>query len=616
MLHNSGEGSSIEHRKLVFLLAIAGRIDTQQRLLAKKLNKERYIYHAYNVLDSLSSSYSMFKYFFEVFISNTNDPVLMRELMLSPEGVIVITGEALFLVTFSFLASYYDGKKQNDDIKRLIVWCWPYFRDVMKGMKNAYKGWKTAVQILSPLSGGADLKFMIIPLGLALGVLASVNRIWIRAARDECKKMIAQNENFLDALKKISVLNAERHELILRGKDLEFEEQIRYQSSEKRIFSLIASGMGGFIDGLYLYAGLVSLSILPPAMFLAMVAVSAFYILVCVISRVYEEYDNQLKLFISQTNCKLILVSKELETTYANLQALQNKATKDEECSVEIADLKMKVANLIGRFDELHLLLKSQTMDSPLTAGLLGMKNGLFAYGVLASFLFMFTAVLYVNATVFPPALLIACILSGLVLIIGVGAYNINAHSRRMQSLKKEEDEPFRHLVEMKNNIRAAVDPEFLPAKEFKDPLAALTTPLPKNNFQEWFEVLRSFFSGLSKGNNFAIFVSTPLHNIDPTDHESSARMIIVIISAALFSIVLALRAFARGFKLSKNKADVDDTSAADSLQTGIQGKSSTDKNPSKLPPSNSSFLRYWSIFNPLKTEFIKPSLVVQASCT
>lgn len=63
MPHASDENQASKPTDLVFILAIAGRIDAQSRILAQKLDKSRSIYYAYAVMDSLSSSYSMFKYF-------------------------------------------------------------------------------------------------------------------------------------------------------------------------------------------------------------------------------------------------------------------------------------------------------------------------------------------------------------------------------------------------------------------------------------------------------------------------------------------------------------------------------------------------------------------------
>lgn len=614
MASNSEEDSSIKPRELVFLLAIAGRLDAQTRLLAKELNDDRKILHAYNALDAFSSSYSMFKYVFEVFISNSNDPVLMHEIMTSPEGIAAITAEALFLITFSFLASYFDrgkndkkgAKKKGFDPKQFIVEAWPYFRDTMKGMKNAYKGWKTAVQIMSLLSA-VDLKFMIIPVGLALGLIATANRIWLLRMRQSRKKMMSANKQFVSLIAELPSLNSDEHAAYLAGT---MAEKIYHQSALKRAQAYFAVGLGGLIDGLYLYAGLVSLALLPTPAFIAMAAISALYIVICVISRVYDEYCEQLDLALSQTKCKLTLVSKELETAYTAFLALQLDSS--EAGRLHLACLQKDMVALIERFEHLSHLLKEQSSSSYLMAILQGTKNGLFAYGILAGFLFMVTAVFSVSAMVFPPALLIACISAGLALILAISAYNIRAHYLHIQRLKQDEVDPLCPLVDMKNKIKAdlgadevkeaqnmAANPACLPTTdELKKSLKNAANPvrLPKSMFQEWFEILRSFFSGISKGNNIATFVSTPLHDADPQahEHDSPVMLMLTMSSAALFSVVLALRALARGIA-GKDKND----NTTESSQTRASGESSEpayETSPDPLP-KNPTFLHRWSLF-------------------
>jgi hypothetical protein len=132
-------------------LNLAGYISEKSRLLAQKLDKDLSIYYCYAILDSLSSSYSMFKYFFDVFISS-NDPNAMHDLMMTPYGLIAIVAESLFLVVFSFLAAKFDKEKEGT-LKKYIAVAWPYFRDVMKALKNAYKGWLSAVFVISFIGG-------------------------------------------------------------------------------------------------------------------------------------------------------------------------------------------------------------------------------------------------------------------------------------------------------------------------------------------------------------------------------------------------------------------------------------------------------------------------------
>ncbi|WP_454784756.1 hypothetical protein [Legionella sp. WA2024007413] len=536
------EDSPLKSEDLVFLLAIAGRIDAQSRLLAQKLDKDRYVYHAYAVMDSLSSSYSMFKYFLEVFIAKS-DPDLMHKILTSPEGIAAVAAEAIFLVSFSFLASVYD-KEEKDSLKKLIASAWPYFRDLMKGLKNAYKGWRSTVQVLSLISG-MDLKYMVIPVGLFLGVFAAANRLWIRSMVEKRKTQMDQNKELLLKIQQLSSLTP----LDLKT----YLSKIEYQDTDTRVHAYLAVATGGFLDGLYLYIGVVSLSVLSPPLLLALSSIGALYTLSCVISRIYEEYDFQLRLEVTQTRCKLALTTKELELTYAKLLELQARHSLKNEDLEEIRRLKREVCRLIGSFEEEHRLLQDQLTYSYLTAGLLGMKYGLFAYGVLTSILFTASSLSLITAGSFPPALLAVIIVSGLILMIGMTAYTLNAHYKHMKRREQDDqkDHPYTKIREMKTHIESNVDADILDSETFAKSLTdgLNLDPSPQTFFQEWFEVFRSFASGLSKGNNFSNFALTFYQEVDSEGHyhDTSIMADLAIASGILFSLVLGFRALARG---------------------------------------------------------------------
>jgi hypothetical protein len=608
----SEENSDLKPEELVFLLAIAGRIDAQSRYRAKKLHKNRYIYHAFAILDSLSSSYSMFKYFFEVF-NSTTDPDLMHEFLTSPEGIAAITGEALFLVTFSLLASLYDGE-EKDSAKKFIAAAWPYFRDVIKGLKNAYKGWRSTVQIISIFSG-VDLKFLVIPVGLVLGVMAAANRLWLRDMVERRKKQMDNNRELLFEIEQLPSLT------LLDRKH--YLKRIGYQDEEERIHAYFAVAAGGLIDGLYLYAGVASLSILAPPLFLAMTVFSAIYTLACIVTRIYEEYDFQLRLLITQTKCKFALITKEMETTYARLLTLEEIKNKTSSDLEEIRRLRADVCRLIQKFEDLRQILKEQTTHTYLTAGLLGMKYGLFAYGVVTSFLFMTASVFLVTATAFPPALLAAFIVSGMVLMLGFTAYTLRAHYLHLQKQEKEREKehPYEQLLEMKNHMQTQDDAALLTAEGFKESVKDGKTlePSPQFFFQEWFEVFRCSASGLSKGNNFAGFVMTPLQEVDADGHYQNTPVMaaIAIASAVLFSVVLSLRALARGFGRSSlgetTTVPTTDSGLTDSTGNDLKterSREASDLNKKKSPdslPRNDSSISHLSFFN-TKQKSLSPS--------
>jgi len=536
------ENQALKPKDLLFILALAGRIDTQSRSLAQKLDEGRQIYYAYAVLDSLSSSYSMYKYFFDMFISS-KDSDLMHEMMLTPGGIIAIASESIFLVVFSLLACRFANEKEHA-IKKFIATAWPYFRDVMKGLKNAYKGWRSALQAIGFI-GGIDLKYMIVPVGLLLGIFAAANRFWLRRMVEKRKVMMGENAALLLEIKKLTSVTKEECKSYL--------DQIKYQPLESRILAFFAASTGGIIDGLYLYVGVLSLAVLPFPIFIAMAVVCAIYTLACIITRVYEEYDFQLKLIITQTKCKLALITKEMMGfSYTKICSLRQKTNKTEEDVIELRRLEEEVCELIGQFEETRQLLQQQTTRTYLAAALLGIKNGLYAYSAFASILFLVGTLLVMTSSAFPPALLIFGISFGLVLLIGFIIHSLRANYVHLSKRKKMDESPYIQIIEMKKNLEEEQD-QFILLEEnyFKASIidGLNLDPSPQFFFQEWFEVVRSLFSGLGKGQKFVDFAGNPLQEADEQGHyhDTPVMYALAVCSAVLFAAVLGLRAFSRG---------------------------------------------------------------------
>jgi hypothetical protein len=595
MSFTSEDDSPKRSRVLVFLLAIAGRLDAQARIAADKLDKNHVIYEAYSILDAAGLGLSMLRYVFAEFISNNEDPEVLKQIMSSPEGIVSICLEMGFLISFSFLASYFErevkgkekGKEKEKEkekekifiIKYCIVEFWPYFRDLLKGFKNGYRDCKTIAQIVSVFTK-TDLRYLAAPAGLALGFVMALNRCWLLSMRNERKKMAAINEKILDGFRGLNTLNRESHKNELKC--------ISYQSNQKRIQSYFSVGVGGVFDGIYLYAGLPTLAVLSFPAFIALVALSTFYMVACLISRLYDEYDDQLRLTVTQNWCRLTLVSKELEATYIDLLVLQRKEKKNESDWARITMARNATIKLIECFEKLSKRLRNQLNISYLSMVLLGVRNGLFSYGVLASFLFSVAMVFSLTPALFPPVALIACVCSGLLFMAGMAVYYCWDHYKKMgkkQNEENEKKESLANLIEMKDKIQKEINPvrviqEGHELKKFLKISTEFNIP-SKNNFQEESEILRVTGSAMGKGYNFVMFANIPFKddNLQDHTHDSSIAFILAVASTILFIIVFFLRALARGFKAEKPKQ-----ASIPAPTEVIQAKSEEKQNRPKVP--------------------------------
>ncbi|TAL60160.1 MAG: hypothetical protein EPN84_10000 [Legionella sp.] len=528
---------------LVFILAIAGRIDAQGRIFAKQLDKGREVYYLYAVLDSLSSSYSMFKYFFDMCIAN-NDSDLMHDTMLTPQGLAIISSETIFLVGFSLLACHFE-KEEHDEIKKFIATAWPYFRDVLKALKNAYKGARSGIQVVAIISG-ADLNFLFVPVGLGLGIITALNRLWLRYMVEDRKGMMKMNAALLEQIKELPRLNPEEIENYILNK-------IHKQSTQSRIQAYMGVSISGLVDGLYLYVGVLGLSALSAPVFAIMATMCVFYTLACIVTRIYEEYDFQQRLFISQSKCNLALLDKGMATIYKTLiDRWDLRRSNLMQQRQEIEELEMELALLISRFDIARKLLDEQSTRTYFTATLLGLRNGLYAYGALASVLFLTGSILIMTSTAFPPALLIAGVSLGVIFILGFIIHSLRMHYLHLQKKQEVHVRPYDSLLEMKERLEKEREKaELLQEDQFKTSVrdGLLLDPSPQFFFQEWFEVIRSFFSGIVKGQKFVDFAGVSLQEADAQGHyhDTPVMYFLALLNSLFFAIVLALRALARG---------------------------------------------------------------------
>jgi hypothetical protein len=79
----------------------------------------------------------------------------------------------------------------------------------------------------------------------------------------------------------------------------------------------------------------------------------------------------------------------------------------------------------------------------------------------------------------------------------------------------------------------------------------------PQFFFQEWFEVVRSLFSGLGKGPKLVEYTLPSLQEMDAKTghyHETGSLEILALITALVTGLAMSLRAYARGFGRSKEK--------------------------------------------------------------
>lgn len=531
---------------------VTGSLDAQSRMLAKWLHETAYVYALYGLLDGLSLSYSMVKYSFDVLVTKNDSSDLMHDWMMTPEGISTVSKFSVTLIGFSLLANIFSDKDENA-FKRYIAISWPYVRDTLKGLKNAYKGIRSAFQAISVLSG-QDLKSMIIPVGIVLGVISVVNRLFMRGVVVEPRKlMMGQNAELLKEIKAFKLTEQDSLEAInaIAQACQEKLGQIKSQTKTLRAFALLGASYGGVVDGLYLYMGAMGLAVLSPPAFLAMLIFSTLFTAAGIATRIYEEYDYQRKLVATAAQIELAVCGKELEVIFAKIQRVPT-ITAETDIEKEIEKLKQQLDAKMKDFEAKRDVLRAQTTLSYTSAALVGLKNGLAAYGAVASVLF---AIAIINTMVLAPfsaALMVVGITIGIVFLIGFLAHAlINNYNHLHTQVTHESPHHIgleRLLEDLKQNSIEVTKLE--PAKVEKAVLGGeFVDSSPPYTILEYSEIGRSIGSGAGKGGKAAEYMLNPLEEKDTQGHyhESPLMLIVAAFFATANAIVLGLRALARG---------------------------------------------------------------------
>ncbi|MDP1603461.1 MAG: hypothetical protein Q8M03_09380 [Legionella sp.] len=552
--------------------AFFNKLDAKSRLYAKKLHAAGIIYALYGALDGLSLSYSTIKYCFDVFLTNTDSSSssdVMHDWLLTPAGIAIAATESITIIAFSLMANHFTDENKNQ-FKRFIAVLWPYARDVLKGLKNGYKGVRSAVQVTNML-GGVNLNFLMLPVGLLLSGLAVLNRLWYRHMKSLRKDMMTANAAIL------ADINSEKQ---LTPEELAKYRAVAKQNSQSKMLrtkGLLSAAYSGVVDSLYLYVGVLGLCSLAWPALIAMTVFCVIYSISCILTRIYEEYDFQRKLVILNAKIDLALYTREnstsMQAAFDRLNAIslaiangnKSKALASEQDSLAV-DMHEKIKILI----EKRTYLQSVMTLSNTSAFLAGVKNGLAAYSALTSIMFALSTIFLLTSTAFPPALLIACVSAGFVLLMAFGMHSLIKHYRHRVT-QEVANQPYDRLIDMLKVLKDS----FIKEKEklgdevkkaVDDGLEIQSAP--SFSFQEWFEVIRSFFSGLGKGSKSVDYAFNPLQEAgsDGHYHDTPVLIILSILSSMVYAVGMALQALARGF----GRPPIDQVAITESVNDSV----------------------------------------------
>lgn len=426
-------------------------------------------------------------------------------------------------------------RRNNVQAKYQFYLGFRYGRDMSKGLKNAYKGLRATTFLSPTLKANRDL--FLFPVALGLGVLSGVNRIWYRRMKDHRKMLQSENKLMAKEIRALTSLSYQEAE--------DYFNRIGRKSTLIRCAGILSAAYGGLIDGLYLYMGVFGLALFTPLALQFLVGCSLTFLVICIATRIYTEYEYQHKLIASELMAELTICGKRIETLCVDLQSegpyqLGNEA--------QLSDLQKELNSRLTEFCDLE---ESLLGESKLTLGmavLSGLRDGLALGGAVGSLLFAVATVMAMLTMSCPPVFVIACVTSAMVLVIaGLTRALVQYQSQGLACPPIANGKSL--LADLKSKKKTV---EELDLEELKQALwdGSTMDAAPQTIWQDLSEVFRSFFSGLAKGQKAVDYMFNPLQELDEDGHcrDTSFMIWATLVYAVLFAFTLALRADARLF--------------------------------------------------------------------
>ena len=154
-----------------------------------------------SVLDALDLWNSSIKLYFDAIDAETSTDALNAWLT-CPIGATCFFSGAALICGFAYLGNGLNNQQQFG-LSKLADSSWPYFRDMLKGLKWTFKGTRSFMIVASVLGQYQFLNYLA-PIGLGLGVLSACNRMWNRHMVENRKSMQESNDRFRRQVKGIN----------------------------------------------------------------------------------------------------------------------------------------------------------------------------------------------------------------------------------------------------------------------------------------------------------------------------------------------------------------------------------------------------------------------------
>ena len=489
----------------------------------------------------------------------------------------------------SYIKSFTNHENQKHAIIRYIVAGYPFFRESLKGLRYSYKGIRSALQI-GMIFGEIDIRYLLVPIALGLGVVAALNKMWHRRMYKERKALKEENKNLLAAFYAIKFSSSLDEKYFAQHRD-----KIKNQDLIVKKAAFLSVTFNGIVDSFFQYLGLVVIATFPTALCFAMISYCVSFALILVITRIYDEYDYQRGLDASALRAETALLGREIEflclrldingdsTSYDKAPPLHSCSERSEQVKVpvgktlddsppkpedDVNDSKGKLEEKLAKFNEKRKELQKLVHVSQAGAVLQGLKSGLTAFSPFTSLIFTIAAlgaIFLGTAFTMPPVVLLATVALGVLLLAG---FTVRAVYKNRASVNNDpvDDVKLDYFIKAKESSAAPIKSATASKTQAPNELQHDESPSKKQReksatkkllddfegvklaaCEDGSENLRQAVTGFGKTTKFFDLFGPPLENLTGTEWNDSgaARGVSVGLGVAN-SVVYGLRSLAR----------------------------------------------------------------------
>ncbi|MFT4057924.1 MAG: hypothetical protein QM652_00085 [Legionella sp.] len=263
-----------------------------------------YLYSLYLAIDSGKLPFAFIRYYFDIVLNN---PALvsqeMQKWMFNPLGSTIVVISVFSSVSIALLSLNRKQEEQNAN-KQILISLWFYTRDAIKNLRNALRGVSSTFTLFYLLDID-DLRYLIIPTALFIGIISALNRMGTRYRMSKYHEQVQANEDFLKDIQELKHYSSEQF--------VKLNHKIHRYSSTQQLFSFSSTLLGALIDGINPYIGTLTIGTLSPSMLPFIATFSLLFFIATLIIKINDELHYQKQFVKTQKSVELALISKEID---------------------------------------------------------------------------------------------------------------------------------------------------------------------------------------------------------------------------------------------------------------------------------------------------------------